>query len=138
MTFDEVKCFGSPRTSQMPRSGSDHPVARALVHPDRVEDRAPDVVLLLVERPVPDAYGARVLVAVEVVEDLLVEVPLTVDAVHDLDLVPDAGHVGDEREEVVGLPVEPEPGHGPQRQGRVPDPRVAVVPVPFATNGFRQ
>ena len=22
MTFDEVKCFGSPRTSQMPRSGS--------------------------------------------------------------------------------------------------------------------
>ena len=80
MTFDDVKCCGSPRTSQMPRSGSRQCSMRRLdracedrpqplvaawsrerrVDVDRVEHRAPDVVLALVEGAVADrAPGGR-------------------------------------------------------------------------------
>ena len=90
ISFDEVKCLGSPRTSQMPRSGSrqfsiarlhllheDRPeplgqlVARLGVQVDRVEHRAPDVVLLLVVGAVADPHRPRALVAGQVVERLL-------------------------------------------------------------------
>ena len=43
---------------------------------------------LLVEGPVPDANRACALVAVEVVQDPLLELPLAADAVHDLQVVP--------------------------------------------------
>ena len=48
-------------------------VARARVQVDRVEQRAPDVVLVLVVGVVADPHRAGALVAVEVVEHLLVE-----------------------------------------------------------------
>ena len=46
-------------------------VARLGVQVDRVQDRAPDVVLALVERAVADPYRPGALVAVEVVERVL-------------------------------------------------------------------
>ena len=49
-----------------------------------------------------------------------------------------AGHVGDEREEVVGLAIQAEGVEPPQRERRVAHPGVAVVPVAFALRGFRQ
>ena len=49
-----------------------------------------------------------------------------------------AGDVGDEREEVVGLAVQPQGVEAPQRERRIAHPRVAVVPVAFALRGFRQ
>ena len=108
------------------------------VQVDRVEQRAPDVVLHLRVRGVADAHGARPGIPRQVVERGLGEVALAADAVHDLQVVVALRHVGDEREEVDCLPVEPERVHPPQRERRVADPRVAVVVVPCSTNAFRQ
>ena len=58
---------------------------------DRVEHRAPDVVLALVERAVADADRARALVAVQVRQRLLRELALAADAVHHLEVVAVAG-----------------------------------------------
>jgi hypothetical protein len=99
---------------------------------------APDVVLALVVGAVADPYGTGALVAAEVVEDVLVERALAVDAVHDLQLGITIGDVGDEVEEVVGLPVEAERVQAPERERRVADPAVAVVPVALAAGGLRQ
>ena len=87
MTFENVKCCGSPRTSQIPRSGSrqtrerhldglDHDapgalaqrVARAGVLEDAVHNGAQDVELDLVVGGVADAHGSAPGVAREVVE----------------------------------------------------------------------
>ena len=92
MSFDDVKCFGSPRTSQIPRSGSgqsaiaastcwtqERPhafrqvVARLGVQIDGVEHRPPHVVLVLRVGAVADPDRARVLVAGQVVEGLFGE-----------------------------------------------------------------
>ena len=74
----------------------------------------------------------------QVVELELLELPLAADAVHDLEVLVAARHVGDEREEVDGLPVEPERVHRPQRERRVADPGVAVVVVAVAARGLGQ
>ena len=105
---------------------------------DRVEHRAPHVVLALVVGAVADAHRPGAVVAVQVVEDALVEVALAVDAVHDLELVVALGDVGDEAEEVVGLPVEAEGVEAPQRERGVADPAVAVVPVALAAGRLGQ
>src|SRR3954447_21866649 len=106
-------------------------VARLRVQPDRVEQRAPHVVLALVVGAVADPDGARVLVAGEVVERVLLELGLPVDAVHDLQLVLALGghDVADEVEEVVGLLVEAERVEAPEHERGVAYPREAVVPV---------
>ena len=114
------------------------PVARAGVDVDRVEHGSPHVVLLLVESSVADAHRLGALVAAEVMQDVLVQGALAVDPVHDLQLVVTVGDVGDEVEEVVGLPVEAERIQAPQREGGVPDPAVAVVPVALAAGRLRQ
>ena len=149
ISFDEVKCFGSPRISQMPRSGSRHffsivstwcftigqtrssqVVARLRVQVHRVEQRAPHVVLVLAVRAVPDPHRPRALVAREVVERELGDLALAVDRVHDLEVLgARLRDVGDEVEEVVRLPVEPERVEAPQHERGVADPGVAVVPV---------
>ena len=49
-----------------------------------------------------------------------------------------ARHVGDEREEVVGLAVKAEGVEAPQRERRVAHPGIAIIPVAFALRGFRQ
>ena len=148
ISLDDVKCFGSPRTSQRPRSGSlpvgqrvldllhqDRPdplrqvVARLGVQVEGVEHGAPHVVLLLVVRAVADAHGAGALVAREVVQRLLHQLRLAVDAVHDLELaLLGLGHVGDEVEEVVGLPVEAERVQAPERERGVADPACSGSP----------
>ena len=118
-----------PFVQTMPRRGVD-------VH--RVEQRAPDVVLALLERAVADAHRAGVHVALHVGKDLLAEVLLPVDSVHDLQIVRALGDVRDETEEVLGLPIEPEGVQGPEGQGGVPDPREPVVPVPLSPGRLRQ
>ena len=157
MTFDIVKCLGSPRTSQMPRSGSfqcsiaaldelldQRPaalremVARLGVQEDRVEHHAPHVVLLLVVGAVADAHRLGAVVAVEVVEGLLLELALALDAVHHLDVVALLGDVLHEVEVVVGLPVEAERVQAPEHERGVAHPRVAVVPVALAAGRLGQ
>ena len=76
------------------------------VQVDRVEQRTPDVVLLLRVRGVPDPYRTRVGISGQVVELVLGELLLAADAVHDLDVVFALDQIGDEGEEVDGLPVE--------------------------------
>ena len=48
------------------------------------------------------------------------------------------GDVGEEVEEVVGLPVEPERVEAPEHERGVAEPRVAVVPVALAARRLRQ
>ena len=155
ITFDEVKCFGSPRTSQIPRSGRRQcvergldladedrpdalvePIARLRVQVERVEDGAPHVVLALVVGAVADTDRSCLVVSLEVVEDALVELALAADPVHHLEIARPVGDVRDEVHEVVRLPVEAERVQAPQRERRVADPAVAVVPVAFAVGGF--
>ncbi len=94
--------------------------------------------LALVVGTVADPHGLGTFVAFEVVEDLLVEVALAVDAVHDLKLLVPFGHIRDEPEEVVGLPVEAERVQAPQGERGVADPAEAVVPVALAARRLGQ
>ena len=109
------------------------------VEQDRVEHRAEDVVLALVEGAVADPHRSRARVAGEVVAGRLGQVAAAVDPVHDLQR-PVLGRldVGDELHELVGLPVEVEPVQRLQREGRVAHPGVAVVPVALAARRLRQ
>ena len=119
-----------------------HLLARLGVQVHRVEHGAPDVVLLLVVGAVADPHRAGVVVAGQVVQFVLDQAALAADRVHHLQRVAfavvDPGHVGDEREEVVGLAVQPQRVQTPQRERRVAHPGVAVVPIAFALRGFRQ
>ena len=47
-------------------------------------------------------------------------------------------YLGQEREVVFGFPVEAECEHAPQGERSVPDPAIAVIPVPLAARGFRE
>ena len=115
------------------------PLAAPRVEQDRVERRAVDVVLALVERPVADADRPRAGVAREVVARRLGEVAAPVDPVHDLQRAVLVGlEVGDELHELVRLPVEVEVVQRLQRERRVADPGVAVVPVALAARRLGQ
>ena len=107
----------------------------------RVQHRTPDVVLALVVGAVADPHRARIVVAGQMMQLLLDQRALTADGVHHLQQVAftvvRAGHVGDERE-VVRLAVQAQRVQTPQRERRVTNPGVAVVPVAFALRGFRQ
>ena len=122
---------------QLPRALGQE-VARLRVQVDRVEHRAPDVVLVLVVGAVAHPHRPRVLVAGQVAERVLAQALLAADPVHDLEAPGVAGHVGDEVEEVVGLGVEAERVEPPQREGRVAYPGVAVVPVALAAGRLGQ
>ena len=109
--------------------------ARAVpgVEEDRVEDRAEDVVLPLVEGTVADPHGRSAGVAAELVTCRLVQVAPAVDAVHDLErAVLGRLEVADELHELARLPVQIEEVERLEGERRVPDPGVAVVPVPLA------
>ena len=115
------------------------PLAAPGVQEDRVQRGAVDVVLALVERTVADADRTCPGVAGELVARRLGEVPAPVDAVHDLQRAVLVGaEVADELHVLVGLPVEVEPVQRLQRERRVADPRVAVVPVALAARRLRQ
>src|SRR5215469_10755077 len=115
------------------------PVSGLRVQVEGVEDDAPHVVLLLLKGGVADADRPRALIAVQMLEHMLVEVAPAVDAVDDLQVAAVAlDQVGDEREVVVGLPLESQREQAPERERRVPDPAVAVVPVPLSARRLRQ
>ena len=110
---------------------------------DRVEEHAPNVVLMLVPGAVSDPHRTRPPVTGEVVEGALGQVPLTADAVHDLELerfvqVTSAHRLEYEAEVLERLPVEAQPVQRAQHERGVPDPGVAVVPVAGPARGFRQ
>ena len=109
------------------------------VQQDRVEHRAEDVVLPLVEGAVADPHRARALVAGELVTGRLGQIATAVDPVHDLQRAVLGGlEVGDELDELVGLPVEVEAVERLQRERCVAHPGVAVVPVALAAGRLRQ
>ena len=115
------------------------PLAAPRVQQDRVQHRAVDVVLALVERAVADPHRPRAGVAGEVVARGLGQVAPAVDPVHDLQRAVGVGlEVGDELHELVGLPVEVQPVQRLQRERRVAHPRVAVVPVALAAGRLGQ
>src|SRR5581483_5805432 len=91
------------------------------------------------EGAVAHAHGNRRLVAGQVTERLLGEVTLAPDPVHDLQrAVRVALEVGYELREVVRLPVQTGSVQGPQREGGVPHPAVAVVPVALSARRLGQ
>ena len=115
------------------------PLAAAGVQQDRVQRRAEDVVLALVEGAVADPHGARAGVAGEILARGLGQIAAAVDPVHDLQRAVLVGlEVGDELHELLGLPVEVQVVQRLQREGRVAQPRVAVVPVALAAGRLRQ
>jgi hypothetical protein len=73
---------------------------------DRIEQRTPDIVLLLRVRGVPDPHWTRVGISRQVVELVLGELFLAPDAIHDLDVVLSFDQIGDEGEEIHCFPVE--------------------------------
>src|SRR5438045_6035166 len=86
--------------------------------------------LRLLVRTVADAYRPGALVAVQVVEHALVEFAAAVDAVDDLQVTAVAfDQVAEERDVVVGLPLEAEGVQAPERERRVAHPGVPEVPV---------
>ena len=113
-------------------------VAGLRVQVNGVEHRAPHVMLTLVVRTVADAYWPRALVAVEMRHGPFLRHRSAIDCVHDLELLLALRGVGHEVEEVARLPVKAERVQAPQREGRVADPGVAVVPVPDAARRLGQ
>ena len=123
---------------QLAVGGRARAAQRFFVQVDRVEQRAPDVVLALVVGAVADPHRLRAAVAVEVVERLLGQLLLAADPVHDLQVGVVAADVDDEAHEVARLLVEAERVQRPEAEGRVADPAEAVVPVAFAAGRLRQ
>ena len=114
-------------------------LAAAGVQQDRVQRRAVDVVLALVEGAVADPHRARAGVAGEVIARGLGQIAPPVDPVHDLQRPVLVGlEVGDELHELLGLPVEVQVVQRLQREGRVAQPGVAVVPVALTAGRLRQ
>ena len=108
-------------------------LAAPRVQEDGVERRAEDVVLTLVEGAVSDAHGAGSRIPGELGDDRLREIAPTVDPVHDLQpAVAVRLDIRHELHELVGLPVQVQVVQRLQGEGRVADPRVAVVPVALA------
>ena len=115
------------------------PLAPARVQEDRVERGAEDVVLPLIERPVPDPDGMGARVPGELVPGRFGQVATAVDPVHDLQpAVRVRLQVGHELHELLRLPVEVEEVERLQRERRVPDPGEPVVPVAFPARGLGQ
>ena len=112
---------------------------RRRVQQERVEGGAEDVVLALIEGAVADPHRAGSGVAAQVGQRRLRQVSPAVDPVHDLQaaVLVDL-EIGDELHELVGLPVEVEPVQRLQRERGIAQPRVPVVPVPFAAGCLRQ
>ena len=155
---EKRKSLRPPRVSQMPSSGWSQVSARRstpsrisvpgvvidgaavlVVDVDRVDQLPVDVELELGGRLVAHAYGTRPTVTLQVVELLLLQVGAAVHAVHDpqpVDLarLHLAEAVGQPLHELLGRVVESEQEQRVEREGRVADPRVAVVPVSRAAD----
>src|SRR4051812_24188964 len=100
---------------------------------DRVEDRAVDVVLALIEGAVADSDRTGARVTTQMVEGRLGQVPSPIYAVHDLErTVVVWDQVGDELHELIGLPIQVQPVESLKGEGGVAHPGVAVIPVALA------
>ncbi len=101
-----------------------------MIEPRGVEEVTVDVELELLHGGVADAHWPRTAVAIEVPELDLGEEPLASDAVHDLQVLgpPRGGalHPAHERVRFLGVA---KGEQGVEVERRVPQPRVAVVPV---------
>src|ERR1035437_8364177 len=136
---------GSPslfqRAPPLPLDHRPHPVVQPLpaAQPDLdgLENGAPHVVLRLRVGRVPGPDRPRALVTGQMVEDLLGEIPLAVHAVDDLELVVALGEIGEEPEEIIGLPVEAKRVEAPEREARVAEPAVPVIPVALPAGFLR-
>src|SRR5262249_10871953 len=110
---------------------------------DRVQRLAVDVQLELVGGPVPDPHRPGAAPAFEMVERLFAQVGAPVDPVHDLHRTGAVAAVldqpvADPLAEGGGLPQITEPDQRVYGERGVPDPGVAVVPIPFAPSQFGQ
>src|SRR5262249_10443375 len=110
------------------------PAWQALVPPrmeqDRVEDGAEAVVLTLTRGGIAPANRACTCVAREVVSHRFRQFAAAIDAVHDLQRTVLVGlDIGNELHELIRFPVKVEPVEGLEHKGRVPHPRVTVVPI---------
>ena len=103
---------------------------------DGVEQRTPDIVLLLRVRGIPDPHRTGVGISRQVVELALDELFLAPDSVHDLDVVFALYQIGDEGEEVHCLPIETQCVEAPQGERGVPDPGEAVVVVAVSSRSL--
>ena len=114
-----------------------HALPRLRVDVDRVEEGAVDVVLALLVGGVPDPDRLRADVSVQVVERPLRQLRLAPDPEHDLRLgAATVAEMRDELHELARLLVEADHVQAPEREARVPDPGVAVVPVPLPARGL--
>ena len=103
----------------------------------RVHDLAEDVELQLPGGAVSDPDRRRLLVSGQPVDDLLRQPSLAAHAIHDLDLVRAAGDGADQPiPPGLRLLVISEMHQGHQREGGVPQPAIAVIPVPHATEAL--
>ena len=114
-------------------------MAAEMPAPAQVDQGAVGVELELLGGRVADPDRARMLVAVEPVEDDLGEPSLASDAVHDLEIAGATRRAPlDEAPEAVRLVVGPDRGQRASAHRRVADPAEAVVPVPLAAKPLRQ
>ncbi len=106
---------------------------------ESVDDLAVDVELTLVRCAVADANGLRAFVPGEPGQLELREPPLSRDAVHDLQILRRAGDRAEEPvAPVAGLLHVSSAYQSEEREGRVAQPAVAVVPVPDAADPLGQ
>jgi hypothetical protein len=89
-------------------------------------------------RAVADADRSRAVVASEVRERLFVETLLAADAVHDLDTRSLGDGILHEGVIVGRLELESEHLKRSEREGRVADPAVSIIPVAFSLGRLRQ
>src|SRR2546421_4996783 len=114
-------------------------LAAPRVQQDRVQRGAVDVVLALVVGPVADPHRMRPGIARELLAERLRQIAPAVDPVHDLQRPVLIGlEVANELHELLGLPVEVQEVQCLQRERRVAQPGVAVVPVARAAGRLRQ
>ena len=163
MTLDAVKCLGSPRTSQIPWSGScqcSRAASTKVASPSHTgvtimpapvwnwTSRASRIIpqtscCCWFQAPLPTRTGRAPAVAGQVVEGVLGQVAFPADAVHDLEFglavqVTRGNRIEDKAPVLDRFPVEAEAVQRAEHERRVADPGKAVVPVAGPAPGFRQ
>ena len=103
----------------------------------QVQDHAPHVMLVLVERAVAGPHRPRAAIARQMIKRPFRQIPLPAQPVHDLDAVRQRGFE-EEGEVLVRLPFEAEAQQRPQHESGIADPGVTVIPVPGTSGGLRQ
>src|SRR6266516_3658830 len=104
-----------------------------------VDELAMNVDLALLIGGIANAYGPAAATTLEVLQGLLVEPHFRADAVHNLDLAgPLATHQLEKSAEALRFAAVAEDGQRVEREARIAQPAIAVIPVPLAADPFRQ